>query len=93
MDRDFINGTTTDGIISFEKALSDYIEAMNSILNQIIGAHTKINCEWNDTQYKKIGIRLQEFENSMRNQLKKLKELYEYVLKKRKAFERALEEV
>lgn len=91
MDTDTINGTTVEGIKSFERALDIYINDTVSNVKSIRNAHDAVRRGWEDDQYKCVDDKINDFVSTMNKQLNALQQLQEWIAVRRKQFEEALD--
>ena len=89
---DTINGTTVEGIKSFERAFAEYIENTKKNVMAIRNAHERVHDGWRDEQYDRTTVLIEEFLSSMGRQLNTLEVLQGWIETRRKEFEKALEE-
>ena len=90
MDTDTINGTTVEGIKSFERALDTYIENTVENVSKIRSAHDIVHEGWRDEQYDRTNDKINDFIGTMNKQLNALKALQGWIAERRKQFEEAL---
>lgn len=91
MDTDTINGTTVEGIKSFERALDTYIENTVENVSKIRSAHDTVHDGWRDEQYDRTNDKINDFIGTMNKQLNALKTLQGWIAERRKQFEEALD--
>lgn len=91
MDTDTINGTTVEGIKSFERALDIYINDTVRHVRSIRNAHDEVRKDWKDDQYRRVDDKINDFVSTMNKQLGTLKQLQEWITARRKQFEEALD--
>ena len=89
MDTDTINGTTVEGIKSFERALDTYIENTVENVSKIRNAHDAVHDGWRDEQYDRTNDKINDFVGTMNKQLNALKALQGWIAERRKQFEEA----
>ena len=82
-----IFGTTAEGIISFERQLSKYIEKTENNVNDIIKQINNVGDYWCDDNYKKTQDIIAGFKKDMYQCLEDLKTLLSYIEKRRKELE------
>ena len=90
MDTDTINGTTVEGIKSFERALDTYIENTVENVSKIRSAHDNVHTGWRDEQYDRTNDKINDFIGTMNKQLNALKALQGWISERRRQFEVAL---
>ncbi len=90
MNMDTINGTTIEGIKSFERALDIYIKNTIDNVSKIRNAHDVVRDGWRDEQYDRTSDKINDFIGTMNNQLNALKVLQGWIAERRKQFEEAL---
>lgn len=90
MDTDTINGTTVEGIKSFERALDTYIESTVENVSKIRSAHDNVHNGWRDEQYDRTNDKINDFIGTMNKQLNALKALQGWISERRRQFEEAL---
>lgn len=91
MSTDTINGTTVEGIKSFERALDVYINDTVLHVRSIRNAHDAVGSSWRDDQYRRVDDKINDFVGTMNKQLNALKQLQEWIEIRRKQFEEALD--
>ena len=93
VNMDVINGTTVEGIKSFERALEEYIESTQKNLSSIQRAHNNVATGWKDDQYSRMTDKINEFSATINTQVNVLNTLQSWIVQRRISFEEALENV
>ena len=90
MDRR-INGTTVDGIKSFERAMREYLDETWKNVRAVQTAYDNMQGHWDDNEYRRTGDRVEEFCNSMTQNLSDLEQALAWIMERRRYFEEALD--
>ena len=86
-----INGTTVDGIMSFERALREYLDNTWKNVQSVATAYDDMSGYWDDNEYRRTGERVEEFRTSMTHNLEDLEEALRWIEERRRHFQEALE--
>lgn len=85
-----IRGTTVEGIMRFEAELSDYIEKTGKNVRRVVAAYDGMRGYWDDSEYRRTGEKIEEFQASMNGNLKALDELLVWIEERRRQFQESL---
>lgn len=88
-----INGTTVEGIRSFEQKLSTYIDDTKENVKKISYACDGMGYYWKDDQYKRTSEAIEEFCSSMNRNMRELEDLQSWITMRREQFQDALEKL
>lgn len=86
-----IKGTTVEGIMRFEKELSEYINRTGKHVNSVTAAYDGMQRYWADDEYRRTGEKIEDFATAMNRNMKALEELLVWIEARRKQFQEALE--